>query len=432
MAFKDYNRLNGTTQKMPFRKIGGDAFRPIIFEGKDMRTAIGSYYPNRWLPTLRVRSKHWASNSMFHPGGEEKHWFVMPIGTIVSTLNIPTAVAGTGYSNVVSGINASGAGTTLPGDYVGHFGIGIDGQLVITRDADGTSGAITVDANNQWYGYPEEITGLFTICNGFDDPVQDTYTSYDADAEFLDAEGNIVSAGDVVVDAAGNDAPRPARCRPAGIVILDVYKDIEGRWMNFSQPGQKGYAIANSAKIVIPFVKDASDGSNGTNYNVSERTGSMPDTVPGVGYNSVMGDYPFLYWDVDSGAGITVAEVQSNHNYTGEWLPDGYRNEIILTSDDYGKFKPITSAEYTNYPWMKVGRLVALDTMFPKSMMEYVDTYPDSQTQGTDTEGIPTILYEFVRRILAANGMSTGRSDIREAIQRGDFGLARIEVQIGI
>jgi hypothetical protein len=76
-------------------------------------------------------------------------------------------------------------------------------------------------------------------------------------------------------------------------------------------------------------------------------------------------------------------------------------------------------------------KLVLTDSRFPKDMLDTVDTYAGSRTAGTDTAGAPGFLFEFIRdAYYGINGSYPSASTVMTAIQAGQYGMARIQLNI--
>jgi hypothetical protein len=112
---------------------------------------------------------------------------------------------------------------------------------------------------------------------------------------------------------------------------------------------------------------------------------------------------------------------------------DGQAGQLVQ-SDMYGKFIPQAGASAaigTAATAQTVGKLILTDSRYPKDMMEIVDTYPDSQMPGTETGGLPSALFQFVRDIrFGIEGAYPTISSIVDHVQAGYYGLARIHLNI--
>jgi hypothetical protein len=98
-----------------------------------------------------------------------------------------------------------------------------------------------------------------------------------------------------------------------------------------------------------------------------------------------------------------------------------------VVSDKLGKFKPQGTSVSTSLTIQTVGLLKACDSRFPKDLVSTVQTYPGSGVQGTDTGGLPSLLYHFAKDALTViNGVVPSNSTILTRVQGGWFGMARI------
>lgn len=390
-----YNWNGGWIHELGLKRAPSkyDYSRPRFgyFESDGMAT--GSYYPNRALPVRFMDTT-------------TERGITIPVGTIVSTKYF--------FSD-----------NSLPGAIgrLAEYGIDEGGQITLGRNwKDDT--AIVKDANG-FFGYQEELEGLITIANG-GVSAQDYYSDIDVQLGMVNQGSNpttgaydLANQGDFV--AAGDHAPTRIANKPAGIVIQDVWQDIRGRKLNYNQPTQEGVSVRRVARIKIPYVVD------------DQRWNMVPSTAltappTSVGYAAVRDLFQFI---------VLPPEVLLETNRLEGSLvrPDILGKFRLFDYDDLiaqDPWVPGTSTDLMRRLEQKVGRFQMIDHRFPKSLIEYVDTYPGSQTAGTDTGGLTQELFVFLLSIYAANnsGALPTRKQAVDLVRSGQFGYAYIQVEV--
>jgi hypothetical protein len=79
-----------------------------------------------------------------------------------------------------------------------------------------------------------------------------------------------------------------------------------------------------------------------------------------------------------------------------------------------------------------VGRVVAIDNRNPKDMLEYVDTYPESQMPGTETQGQPSHLFFFLYDYINSRDSAAPTAAAIEGwVHTTRAGLIRLQLEIG-
>lgn len=317
-------------------------------------------------------------------------WVVLNKGTIVSALTNMSVDPSTNTT----------AGTKHIGDP------DLSGIVYLGLDAAGTMRNAYVDST--YWGYAEYIAGLVVPCNG--GTASRLPYSTDDVSQTITVSGAFVTSANV---AAAYTLPLAIN-RPIGVVYQDLYQDQEGRYLNYEIENRSKYGVVYDHVIEIPYVDvDALTGATPPIESISASLASMVFTQNCVLtanssdlYTYIWKKYPFLY-------GANKAALQPG---------------IFLVSDLYGKFIPFTEAGSIDQ--QVVGRLIVTDTRFPKGNLEFVDSYEGSKTPGTDTGGLPYLLYIFVYDLLVGAGITASTHNILQVVHGGAVGMATINLQI--
>lgn len=300
-----------------------------------------------------------------------KEGIVMVKGTIVSILDNQTQL----YSP-----NMPGSGIPVPTT---------SGTVPVGDDATNTGNWITGNIDDDYFGYEQSVISLLVPSNG-GSTSELRYSALD------DTAGAYAASTDSVFKIGPNI--------PAGIVYQDVYQDIRG--LNLNYQVHDVYGIACRGFITVPFVDTTLVTTFGSSANT--QTATLDATTA---YYAVYRKFPFLYF---ASAGLGGASGQA------------------VTSDLNGKFVPLGTSITTALTVQTVGLLKACDSRFPKDLVATVQTYPGSAVTGTDTAGIPSMLYHFAKAVLTVTLSAVPtNAQIVDAIQHGKFGLARIALVLG-
>ena len=244
-----------------------------------------------------------------------------------------------------------------------------------------------VNIDDSFWGYPDGIAGLIVPANG-GTSVSYTYTALDEQLGTYKMDKTLASAGDTM--------PLTAN-RPIGILYNDVYADTRGKYLNYYSAFGAVNGIIRNAYIAIPFV-------NTTLFDAAYTNNFSTSNV----YDKLYPVYSFLY--------ATTANLEVG---------------ALLKADTRGKFIVEDVSTSANKTIQTVGRLHVLDNRFPKDMLEYVDTYPQSNVTGTDTGGIPAGLFVFAyMAIKYGSGSDPKISDVVANVRNGTFGMARIMISL--
>lgn len=348
-----------------------------------------AFYPYKCLPVMFIDT-------------ETQDGVVIPKGTIVSLLTNQT------YS------------TTTPS---GIPPIAESGIIPVFDDATTTSSTlITANIDDDYFGYEDSIAGLMVPANG-------GYTSripYSSDDATL---GTFTCSGLAVTAAMGAD-PYHNYCTldanmPVGITMMDVYQDIRGKYLNYQLWDVWG--VLCDYYIEVPYV----DKGEFSNFASGYIAGDVENYVNRLGTNcagyvATWKKHAFFYFD---GGDVEAAQAGQ-----------------LVMSDYYGKFIPQnanpgnapagggitdTRTEHTVSTAQTVGKLILTDSRFPKDMLEVVDTYPGSRMPGTETGGLPSALFEFIRDAwYGINGSYPTITQVVTLVQAGSCGIARIQLEI--
>lgn len=291
-----------------------------------------------------------------------------------------------------------------------ELGISASGVMIAGQNAYGT--AISYSVEDQQNAYGDYQHSVLVISNG-GTAVKDKYTSLDVEVGTVKADGSAAAAGD--------DYARTANI-PYGVTTSPVYQDYRGRYLNSDGTKLQLDAPYRHGYIWVPFV--INDASN--TYKFAALTEVSGDqSIYGVnaadhaGYLACLPKCGFLW--LGGRTGVADADID-NAFVAGEFLVSDYNGRFVPQSSTVANALTATKTSQT------IGRLVTLDSKWPKSLRGLEDTYPGSGMTGTDTAGIDKFIYEFVQGVLKAAGQAYTRTDVLTAIKSGRFGMASIEV----
>jgi len=315
-----------------------------------------------------------------------KDWVVIPKGTIVSAL---TNVSKDPAVNDLSGVGRVGD-PDLSG--VVKLGLGVDGTM---REA---------YVDNTYWGYEECVAGLLVPCNGGTASAL-PYSTDDA-SQTITVSGAFVTTTNVT---AGYTIPLAAN-HPIGVVPQDVYQDVEGRWLNYALHSKGETSIVHDHVIELPYV----------NLN-RWGTGKLEAAL--------LQGYTFTQNSVITASSVDLySSVWKKHAFAYFTDETTMQPGMFLKSDKYGKF--VTFTNESSGESQMVGKIIVTDTRFPKGALEYVDTYPGSQVPGTDTGGLPFLLFSFVYDLLVAAGAVASIHNVVKVVQGGGVGMITINLQV--
>ncbi len=295
-------------------------------------------------------------------------YVVIPKGRILSALSVFDLTPAGG----IKGVNDSGVL------------YGFEDQVA------GTTGSYSQDSS--YFGYDEYITNLLVPANGGTDTTLQ-YTALDVAAGSYKADGTAAAAGDTFTNPAN---------APIGVAYHDWYQDIRGKWLNYRMWPDGGHVLTDWY-VEVPFVKASGTFARGlAGDSVATRNA----------FSAVSNVHSYL----------TI-------NDTTEELKSG----TFVKSDALGNWMPeaIASAQLSQGKTVQtVGKVIGIDTRYPKSGLEDVQTYPGSRMPGTQTAGLPSFLFEFVVATEIAKGNTPTIESVLASVQAGNYGVARIQVLV--
>jgi len=327
-----------------------------------------------------------------------------------------TIVYSTGAYSIVFGAGVADGDTV-----VANYEITPDNKIYTgtTNQVDGTS-PLYIDGDGSYYGVSRDISALMVPANG---GTNRTIT-YDA----LDVLAAVPSAaGSKAVVEADDTFTLPANA-PVGVAMYDIYQDIRGAHLNYEL--WKSYGVLAEQFIKLPFVdfgllrsidsslKFVNDGAGKSGYKTGAASVSA---VEDAGYLAAEAKYSFLYFDSLEASTAGLAGQLLMPDLFGNWIPQAAAaansSSIALTAARNGQ---------------TVGRLLYVDTRFPKDLLETVQTPYMERIAGAGTQGLTENLLDFINIILVASGYTYGTTDYaiiaREMVQAGAFGYAQIQL----
>jgi len=340
---------------------------------------------------------------------------VIPKGTIVSTLSQLDVVA-------------IGSPEHFPPTASGGIYSGI-GKL--------TGTAMSENIDTSWYGYDQSVAGLLTICNGglavLGSNALELYSTRDVTVGTINSNGTLAAASD------SSDGRRANM--PVGVVPADVYQHIDGKFVNYKQMDKSG--ILCDWYIEVPYIFDTS--------------GNVYDDGTKAAYNAISLQHAYLWSntkaDIRTGSlvcsdrfGKFYCQYPSTATMGAQQYPANRAGDAALANGAGSALErliPSGIAAVAAYKTVQtVGRIVAIDNRWPKDMLQYVDTYPESAMPGTETGGLPSHLYNFVLDYLTTRDGSvpsiatiltfvTAIADGTRAFATSGAGVVRIQLEIG-
>lgn len=372
--------FDGTSRDIPLKSLNvGDRYVSIDprIEVENMGALGVPAYAYKNLPIIRMTSEYMSGDKAI-----EKP-VVLAKGTIVSLLTsqtilldaTPTAAGSVSDDEGMVSPTASG---TIP-QYV--------------KVSDGTIQTVNID--DSYYGYPEEVAALLVPANG-GAQADYAYTALDTDSNPFH------SLGDTDLSVGANI--------PVGIVMHDVYLDIRGAYLNLDYQDVVG--VAHKGFIVVPYAD-----TNLVDNNLASGGKTFGAAAAGEGYAAIWKKFQHLAFD-------------------GSQAPSGGLSGALVGSDVNGRFTPAAVAASVTQARtaQTVGKVLVTDCRFPKELLEERRNYPGSSstllTPGSNTAGIPSDLYVFVRDVMTAVDTAPTKTDIKEAIRSGAFGYVRIQLSL--
>lgn len=294
-------------------------------------------------------------------------YVIIPKGRILGSLSV--------YDNVAGGITGLGGSGTLYG-----FNDQVNG------------GVGSYSQNQSYFGYDDYISNLLVPANGGAEATY-YYTTLDEAAGTLTNSGTYAAAGDTLV--------LPANA-PVGVAFHDWFQDIRGKWLNYRMWPDGGH-ILTDWYVEVPYVIEASGVTNSLRSAANDTANKRAATF----------------------------NVFSQYAYMSIAYNDTFKPGIFIQSDAMGNYMPQGAGSLTQSKTNQtVGKLIGIDTKFPKSMLNEVQTYPGSRMPGTQTAGLPGFLFEFVVAAEIAAGNTPTIESALTAVQSGKYGVARIQLLV--
>ena len=332
-------------------------------------------YPFKYLPVCIV------DNQSKQGTTDAKQGIVILKGTIVSAITSGTRIYGTS-DPVISGIPC-----------VSGYG-----QIVGWNDATTTAvDWVYVSIDDSYFGYEDDTTCLLVPCNGGATHTIYNYSSLDAELNSWDSTGDALTLG---------------ANYPVGVVFMDIYQDIRGKYLNYAQDYDT-YSYASKGFIQLPYV----DTTTLTDFCIDP-------TISNNGVNT----------EVDCVAG---SETKNPYYYVYKKHCFVYGPTLVagkyLKSDQYGRWVPETTPQTIH----TVGQVKTVDFRFPKDLTETVDAYPTTPAvTSTQTYGVPADLYAFASDVLkystnatyGKSGTTPTAAEVLLAIQNCVIGYAKISI----
>lgn len=281
------------------------------------------------------------------------------------------------HGNIVSAYGIrTGAGVwnqNIGVDETGDFYVGL-----------GFKGPMKANVNDL-YGYDRTIDGVIVPTNGTNAPVNDLYTKWDVEINRIKSSGSIVTDVDINTNTA---LVRPAAMKPIGVVVAQTMRETHGSNLSYAL-NTAAYSVLRKGVIKIPYVVQ------GANRIVNPIKSDA-------GYNSV-------YW---------------RHQFLTIEDPATVGHEVQVYVDGNGKMTLPTTpgAAHT----ASFGKIVSWTNDVYDPLRARVDGMPGYDVPGTNTGGLDRRLFDFVKRIRAANGQTVAINDIVQAVDDGHYGQIKI------
>ena len=280
---------------------------------------------------------------------------------------------------------------------------GSSGSVNVGFQAPEAGGAVlTAKIDDDFFGYDMHINALLVPCNG-GTLCTGYYTADDVTAQTICPTGAYAVASGAFVTPV---------CAPVGVAFHDWYQDIAGKWLNYRMHVDGGHVLTDWY-VEMPFCKK--DGGAGSPY-------------AGVDPTFANADYATqLKWRLVNKA-FTYLEVGTS---------DVFRNGVLVSSDLIGNYKiqyganSLATGATSPHNAFTVGKILEINSRWPKDGLEDVQTYPRSGMPGTQTAGMPKFLFDFVYDCIAiGTGTAPTVEQIYAAIRSGAFGIVRIQLLV--
>ena len=322
-------------------------------------------------------------------------WCVIPKGRIVSAVG---AFNATPVSGIVHPASSGKITIGNAGDYMGT----------------GTGAKIEVNIDSSFFGYDNHIVNLLVPANGGSGIFNWFYSADDVTAETKTTAG-------VTATASGAWA-MPANI-PIGVAFEDIYQDIKGKYLNYRMH-EDGYHVLTDWFVEVPFV-DIGNSYLGTLSGIIPVNGNAANSAI---WRNVHKNFTNLV--IDTNANTVVPGIHLKSDGIGNYVQETAATPAGTTASG-GIFTGTAPTAYLcPRTAQTVGKLIALDTRYPKDYLENVLTYPRSGMPGNQTAGLIKNLFDFAYYTISAVGTAPTIEQINDYVQRGVFGMARIQLLV--
>jgi hypothetical protein len=355
------------------------------FEVSEGDRPADPFMPNRYAPIVRdVRNV-----SLFEKG------VVIPTGTIISAIPVMNKE----YYNLASPTLVDNFGVASGSVESGNIALGIGFD----------SNTVQGDMEDVIDGY-DRIRLVGTIANG-GTSVTDAYSAFDyTNRARVGLDGALVQAGDTFARGANI---------PVGFTTHDVYLFDQGGNINFSEISwNKFSSFATDHFVEMPYYTGNTYGELNDGSNFGAYSGGLSATYTAV---RALG-MPF-FW-APSFADMKVGTFVKP-DYNGKWRVENVAANAVSANKTVQTVGKLIS--FTNkFPGDLEG---TVETWYNKNAYNYGKNYRGAtSTGGTATYGLEYRLFVFIATILTANGTEVNFTNIKAAINSGEFGIARVNV----
>jgi len=269
-----------------------------------------------------------------------------------------------------------------------------------------TGNAVSYNEDESYFGYDEYISNLLIPANG-GAATNLYYTGKDVLAGTYKYDGVLAADGDILTSLAN---------APIGVTFHDWYQDIRGKYLNYKMWPDGGHVLCDWY-VEVPFVVEDVADSGGQVAGLS-------------GVFSVQATAADNY-----ARRAEFSAISDKFSYLSVQGSDTFQPGVFIQSDAIGNYK-IQGNLTANRTAQTVGKLVGIDTRYPKSGLEDVLTYPGSRMPGSQTGGLPSFLFEFIVACETAEQIVYGTNyiptieDVLNYAKSGKYGIARIQLSV--
>jgi len=292
----------------------------------------------------------------------DQEGYVFPHGTIIAAANL---VDGAGNFASAAGIDSSG---------FQNMGTGFSGTIK--------------DSVRGIYGYDRTLDGVIMPANASNAAINDYVSASDVDIKRMLSSGAVAASGDINVTVA---LQRAASMLPIGAIVHQTMRETAGTNMSYALSTQ-AYSVCRYGVLNVPYVV-----ADSTRINAPSKQPSGGDA----GYKAV-------YW---------------RHQFVLVTDTALMQPEAKLRVDGNGKL--ILTADSSTYP-ATFGKIISWTNQTFPSLNAFVDGFPGLNVPGTNTGGTTRRLFDFIQRILQAQGGAGSIADVIAELEAGHYGMVRI------